>query len=67
MINETRPFETRIRVSHIWIKAKLKLEKQSIRSHLSVSGVVGTLQDQCHVIFLKVSILETSLEQQYFT
>lgn len=33
-INETRPFETRIRVSHIWIKAKLKLEQQSIRPHL---------------------------------
>ena len=42
-INETRPFETRIRVPHIWIKAKLKLEQQSIRPRL-FSGVVGTLK-----------------------
>jgi len=51
-INETKPFETRTRVSHIWIKAKLKLEQQSIRPRL-FSGVVGTLKEQCH--FLKVS------------
>lgn len=54
-INDTRPFETRIRVPHIWIKAKLKLEQlQSIRPRL-FSGVVGTLKKNCHVIFLKVS------------
>lgn len=29
--------------SHIWIKAKLKLEQQSIRPRL-FSGVVGTLK-----------------------
>ena len=53
-INETKPFETRVRVPHIWIKAKLKLEQQSIRPRL-FSGVVGTLKKQCHVIFVKVS------------